>query len=53
MPSAEVSTQNANPKPYQSLKDDPKFELIRRMINNLPRDKMINLKKYISNLDKS
>ncbi len=45
--------QNIRPKPYQPLKEDPKFEQIRRLIKNFPRDKMINLKEYIRNLEKS
>ena len=35
------------------LKDDPKFDLIRKLINNFPPEKLINLKKYIKDLEKS
>ncbi len=52
MPTLNTSAQDARPKPYQPLKDDPKFDQIRRLINNFPREKMIVLKKYIKNLEK-
>ncbi len=48
-----ASCQETSPKPYQSLKDDPKFERVRRLINNFPREKLVNLKKYIKDLEKS
>ena len=48
-----TSGQEIRLKPYQQLKDDPKFDLIRKLINNFPPEKLINLKKYIKDLEKS
>lgn len=34
-------------RPYRSLREDPKFDQIRRLIENLPPDKIRLLEKYI------
>lgn len=36
----EVSISEIQTKPYKGLKEDPKFDQIRRLIENLPPDKM-------------
>ena len=51
MPNA--SCQNSSPKPYRPLKDDPKFDQVRKLISNFPREKLVSLKKYIKDLEKS
>ena len=36
----QVSTSEIQTRPYKGLKEDPKFDQIRRLIENLPPDKM-------------
>jgi hypothetical protein len=48
-----ASGQETRPKPYQPLRDDPKFDQIRRLINDFPPEKLRDLKKYIKSLEKA
>ncbi|MCX5873487.1 MAG: hypothetical protein NTY51_09695 [Deltaproteobacteria bacterium] len=48
-----ASGQETRPKPYQPLRDDPKFDQIRRLINDFPPEKLLDLKKYINSLEKA
>ncbi|MDD3472732.1 MAG: hypothetical protein PHS86_08115 [Syntrophaceae bacterium] len=50
MPSLEADRFQSSSTPYKTLKDDPKYDQIKRLIENLPPDKMSLLDNYIKRL---
>ncbi len=47
MSKPEVDRAQPEPRPYRNLKEEPHYEEIRRLIDNLPPEKMERLKSYI------
>lgn len=47
MPTLEAIGNNYGVRPYRHLKEDPKFDQIRSLIEKLPPDKLRVLEKYI------
>lgn len=50
MPIVESTRRQAPSKPYSQLREDPKFDQIKRLIENLPPEKIGSLEKYIQRL---
>jgi hypothetical protein len=47
MSTLDCSGQSNGRGPYRSLREDPRYAEIKRIIDNLPSDKMELLKRYI------
>jgi hypothetical protein len=47
MEGAEHSAQRQEWRPYRDLREDPRYDELKRIIENFPRDKMHRLKSYI------
>ena len=50
MSNYEVSGAESRGRPYRKLRDEPKYEELKKIINDLPPDKMEKLKSYIQRL---
>lgn len=47
METSDVSGAKDRRRPYRSLREDPRYNEIKRMIDDFPPDKMDKLKNYI------
>jgi hypothetical protein len=50
MQNYETSGAKTRGRPYRNLRDEPKYEELKKIISDLPPDKMEKLKSYIQRL---